>query len=516
MQELNIEQKGIVFSYFLGILALLWFLWLFIKKSKNEQPPLPPGPKPLPLIGNLHSLDPELHTYFTSLSQTYGPICRLWLGKKVGIIITSPSLAREVLRDQDAIFANRDVPAAGREATYGGKDITWTPYGPKYRMLRKVCVRDMLNSSTLDSVYAPRRRELRQTINYFYNQKGLSVNIGEQMFLTVLNVITSMLWGGTVKGEERASLGAEFRHVVTEITELLGIPNVSDFYPGLAWFDLQGVTKKMKVLAKRLDVIFESMIDQRQKMDRSGGVRTGVGQENNDFLQVLLKLKDEADAKMPLTMTELKAILMDMVVGGTDTTANTVEFAMAEIMNKPDILRKLQHELETVVGKDNIVEESHIQQLPYLYAVMKEVLRIHPALPLLVPHCPSETCTVGGYTVPKGSRVFVNVWAIQRDPSIWTNPTEFHPERFLDNKWDYSGNGFNFLPFGSGRRICAGIAMAERMFMYSLASLIHSFDWKLPEGETLDLASKFGIVLKKKIPLVAIPTPRLSNPTLYE
>ncbi|CAN4077898.1 unnamed protein product [Withania somnifera] len=152
-------------------------------------------------------------------------------------------------------------------------------------------------------------------------------------------------------------------------------------------------------------------------------------------------------------------------------------------MNKPDpdVLKKLQQELETVVGKDNIVEESHIQQLPYLYAVMKENLRIHPVVPLLVPHCPR-------------SRVFINVWAIQRDPSIWKNPTEFHPERFLDNKWDYSGNDFSYFPFGSGKRICAAIAMAEMTFMYSVASLIHSCHWKLPQGEILDLTERFGIV----------------------
>ncbi|WMV07733.1 hypothetical protein MTR67_001118 [Solanum verrucosum] len=328
---------------------------------------------------------------------------RLWLGKKLGIIITSHALAREVLKDKDIIFANKDVPAAGRENSYGGNDILWNPYTPKWRMLRKVCVRDMLNCSALDSAYSLRRRELRQSINYLYSQKGLPVNVGEQNFLNVLNVITSMLWGGTVKGEERASVGAEFRHVVTEMAELVSIPNLSDFYPGLACFDFQGVVKKMKVLVKRFDKIFDNMIDQRQKLDRNG-----VGQESKDVLQVLLKLKDEADAKMPLTMIELKALLMDMIVGGTGSTASTVEFVIAEIMHKPDVLRKLQLELDIVVGKDNIVEESHIQQLPYLYAVMKEVLRIHPAIPLLAPHCPSETCTVGGYVVPKGSCVFIN------------------------------------------------------------------------------------------------------------
>jgi len=208
-------------------------------------------------------------------------------------------------------------------------------------------------------------------------------------------------------------------------------------------------------------------------------------------------------------------MIQDMVVGGTDTTSNSMEFALAEMLNKPQIMQKVQEELDFVVGKNNVVEESHLPKLPYLYAVMKEILRLHPVLPLMVPHCPSETCIVGGYTIPQGSRVFVNVWSIHRDPSIWEKPLEFIPERFLDSQWDYSGKDFSYFPFGSGRRICAGIAMAEKMFLLSLASLLHSFDWKLPEGQKLDLSEKFGIVLKKKIPLVVIPTPRLSNPELY-
>lgn len=205
-----------------------------------------------------------------------------------------------------------------------------------------------------------------------------------------------------------------------------------------------------------------------------------------------------------------------MVVGGSDTSSNSIEFAMAEMMNKPETMRKAQQELDVVVGKDNIVEESHIHKLPYLYAIMKEVLRLHPALPLLVPHSPNQDCTVGGYAIPKGCRVFVNVWSIHRDPSVWENPLEFDPDRFSGGKWDYSGSDLSYFPFGSGRRMCAGLAMAERMFLYSTATLLHSFDWKLVEGEKVDLTEKFGIVLKLKNPLVAIPTPRLSNPALYE
>jgi cytochrome P450 len=205
-----------------------------------------------------------------------------------------------------------------------------------------------------------------------------------------------------------------------------------------------------------------------------------------------------------------------MAVGGGDTSTNTVEFAMAEIMNKPEVYEKAQQELEAIVGKDSIVEESHLHKLPYLSAVMKETLRLHPALPLLLHHCPTETCTVGGYTIPKGCRVFINAWAIHRDPSNWENPLVFDPDRFLDIKYDYTGSDFNYLPFGSGRRICPGEAMAERLVMHLLATLLHNFHWKMPQGDKLDLSEKFGFALKKKVPLVAIPTPRLSNPQLYK
>ncbi|KAL4602574.1 hypothetical protein ACB092_10G062600 [Castanea dentata] len=459
------------------------------KKKRTSLLLLPPSSCGVPIFGNLLSLDSELHSYFTSLAQIYGPIFKLQLGNKIGIVVSSPSLACQVLKDHDVTFANHDVSAAGMAATYGGFDIVWSPYGPEWWKLRKV-FKMLSNTITLDSVYMIRRK---------------------QMFLIVMNVVTNMMWGETGEGEEGASLGSDFKEVVSLMTELMGKPNISDFYPGLARFDLQGIKRQMVGLAKRFDRIFDVVINQRLKIDKEGG-----NKESKDFLQFLLKLKDEGDSKTPLTMIHLKALFVDMMVGGTDTSSNTIEFAMAEIMNKPEVMRKTQQELEAVVGKDNIVEESHIHKLPYLHAVIKETLRLHAVVPLLVPHCPSETCTVGGYTIPNGSRIFVNVWAIQRDPSIWESPLNFDPKRFLDSKWDYSGSDFSYFPFGSGRRICAETAMAERMMMYSLATLLHSFDWKLPQGEKLDLTEKFGIVLKKKIPLVAIPAPRLSDPSMYE
>ena len=203
------------------------------------------------------------------------------------------------------------------------------------------------------------------------------------------------------------------------------------------------------------------------------------------------------------------------MLGGTDTSVHVIEFAMAEILNNPEIMKKAQQELDEVVGKDKIVEESHIPKLPYILAIMKETLRLHTVAPLLNPHRPSQTTVVSGFTIPKDSKIFINVWAIHRNPGVWENPLEFDPSRFLDQSYDFNGNDFNYIPFGSGRRICVGMAMGERVVLYNIATLLHSFDWKLPQGERVKVEEKSGITLKLKNPLVTTPALRLADPNLY-
>lgn len=172
-----------------------------------------------------------------------------------------------------------------------------------------------------------------------------------------------------------------------------------------------------------------------------------------------------------------------------------------------------------MVGNDNNVEESHLSKLTYLHAVVKETLRLHPAAPLLLPRSPSKSCNVGGYNIPKGTKVFLNAWAMHRDPHFWATPTEFRPERFLeahDEKLDYFGNNLKYIPFGAGRRICAGLPLGERMLMHVVAMLLHLFEWKLPNGSKLDCEEKLGVVLEKSTPLIAVPVPRLSKLELYD
>ncbi|OMO98041.1 Cytochrome P450 [Corchorus olitorius] len=294
------------------LLAALAIAWWYGKKFTKSRPPLPPGPPGLPILGNLPFLKPDLHQYFHKLSKIYGPIIKLQLGSKTCIVVSSASVAKEVLKDHDAIFANRDPPIAGLIGTYGGSDIVLRPNGPEWHKLRRIVVRELMSNTSLDATYALRRQEVRETVKYIHGKGGSPVDIGDQMFLTILNMILSLLWGGSLKGEERSRLGIEFRQLVKEFVELLGAPNISDLFPFLTRFDLQGVQSKMQKALMWFDKIFESVITQRRKVDDHQQAHEGKNkeEESKDFLQLLLELNQQGDYKSSLSMNEIKALLM--------------------------------------------------------------------------------------------------------------------------------------------------------------------------------------------------------------
>ncbi|KAL5817664.1 hypothetical protein ACOSQ3_026042 [Xanthoceras sorbifolium] len=506
-----------IITSLVAITAVIWLL-LNLKRSKNTAAPLPPGPRGLPIIGYLPFLGTHLHKAFTELARIYGPIYKLWLGNKLCVVVSSPSLIRELVRDQDTIFANRDPPIAALVYTHGGKDIAWCPYGPQWKKMRKLFVSKMMSNASLDACYTLRRQEVKNIIRDVYNRSSKPIDIGELSVSASINVVQNMLWGCTLEGEMGTNLGVELRVLFAELMVLLGALNISDIFPVLARFDIQGIAKRTKEISLHFEKIIDCAIERCRNMVMIRGGVLGNNDGKKDFLLILLELIEEhEDSATSLTMAQLKAIIKDIILGGTDTTTTMVEWTMAELMQHPEVMKNVQEELTEVVGIASLVEEFHLPKLRYLDAVVKEALRLHPALPLLVPRCPSQSTTVGGYTIPKGARIMLNVWAIHRDPQLWDNPLEFRPERFLNNSenFDYLGNNFQYMPFGSGRRICAGIPLAERMLMFLLASLLHSFEWKLPYNTQLDLSDKFGIVIKKLKPLVVIPTPRLSNSELY-
>ena len=197
-----------------------------------------------------------------------------------------------------------------------------------------------------------------------------------------------------------------------------------------------------------------------------------------------------------------------MFIAGSDTSGLTTEWAMAELLRKPKTLQKARDEVLQVIGTHGEIKESDIDRFPYIQAVVKETLRLHPPAPLLLPYIAGKDVEVSGYTIYKGSQVVVNAWSIGRNPKYWTNPLSFEPERFVGSKLNYKGRDFEYIPFGAGRRICPGLPLAQRMVSLMLSSMLHSFNWKLPEGitpENLDMSEQYGLTLKMATSLCAVP-----------
>lgn len=200
----------------------------------------------------------------------------------------------------------------------------------------------------------------------------------------------------------------------------------------------------------------------------------------------------------------------DLFIAGSDTSGSTTEWAMAELLRNPEVMQRAREEVIQVIGSgtSNEVKESDIHRLPYIQAIVKETLRLHPPVPLLLPYVAGNDVEVNGYTIHKASQVLINAWSIGRNPDFWADPLSFRPDRFIGSNIDFKGRDFEYLPFGAGRRICPGLPLANRMINLMLATLLHSFQWELPQGitlETLDMSEQYGITLKKLAPLCAVP-----------
>lgn len=202
-----------------------------------------------------------------------------------------------------------------------------------------------------------------------------------------------------------------------------------------------------------------------------------------------------------------------MLLAGMDTSAAAVEWALAEVIKNPIVLKKLQKELGEVVGMDLMVEESHLPSLRYLDHVVKESMRIHPVGPLLI-HESIQDCQVDEFDIPKKTRVLINVWAIGRDPEAWPDSERFWPERFVESNVDLRGRDYQLIPFGTGRRGCPGLQLGLTTVQLVVAQLVHCFDWELPNGlvgSELDMSEHFGLVTARANHLMLIPTYRLKR-----
>ncbi|GLJ19643.1 hypothetical protein SUGI_0355780 [Cryptomeria japonica] len=443
-------------------------------KAKLPQPPS------WPIIGHLALLrrnKQPIHRFLSSLSERYGPIMHLQLGFRPVLVISSSDLAEECFTTNDKAFASRPVLSVGK---YMGIE--------SFRQVRteeiSALIRSLLESSD---------REM--------NPVNIKSRLSDLTFNIIVRMVASKRFSPDLCSEDFKE-AQQFKEMMEETFLLAGSFDIGYYLPFLNWIDVHGIVFAMKNLHKKRDVFMKKFLqDHREKR----------GVHARDLIDVLISATDNHEIQSDNNDDVVKAIALSMINAGTETSAVTVEWALSALMNHPEILSKAHQELDTHVGRDRLMEESDIPKLKYLQAIVKETLRLYPAVPLLIPHKSTEACTVGGYLVPAGTQLLVNVWAIQRDAAVWERPTEFDPDRFLNRgkEIDVKGQDFELIPFGSGRRICPGMSLALIVVTCTLGRLLQSFEWSAPVGTVIDMAEGLGLSMPKLIPLEASIKPRL-------
>ncbi|CAH1428286.1 unnamed protein product [Lactuca virosa] len=480
---------------------------------------LPPGPTPWPIVGNLPHLGTIPHHALAALAKRYGPLMHLRLGFVDVVVVASASVAAQFLKAHDANFASRPPNSGAKHMAYNYQDLVFAPYGPRWRMLRKICSVHLFSAKSLDDFRHVRQEEVAILTRALVGAGKSTIKLGQLLNVCTTNALARVMLGRRVFGDGSGGgdpKADEFKDMVVELMVLAGEFNIGDFIPALDWLDLQGITKKMKKLHTRFDSFLNTILEEHKT--GSGGPSGHV-----DLLSTLISLKDDADGEGgKLSDIEIKALLLNLFAAGTDTSSSTVEWAIAELIRHPELMKQAQQEMDIVVGKDRLVTELDLSQLTFLQAIVKETFRLHPSTPLSLPRIASEICEINGYNIPKGSTLLVNVWAIARDPKMWTDPLEFQPSRFLPGgekpNADVKGNDFEVIPFGAGRRICAGMSLGLRMVQLLTATLVQAFDWELANGldpRDLNMEEAYGLTLQRAAPLMVHPRPRLA-PDVYK
>ncbi|CAK9327983.1 unnamed protein product [Citrullus colocynthis] len=492
----------------------------YYRKRKSLVRRLPPGPKPWPLLGCLPAMlnnkNLAIHQWIHEILRQFNTeIACIRLGSNTHIIpVASPELALEFLKTHDSVFGSRPTSMTAEMLSRGYLSAALSPTGDQWKKMRRILVSQVLNPSTLHGMRGQRTKEADTLLHYIFSlsKNGEAVNIRSIAQHYCSGTIRRMVFNRRYYGKGREDGGASFEEenhnqaLFTILTHLNAF-SISEFMPYLKPFDLNGHEKIVKRALKVIRDLDEPIIEERVQEWRDGKKK-----EVEDILDILISLKNE-NGKSLLSIEEIKAQVTELQLATIDNPSNAVEWAMAELLNQPKILENAVEELDQVVGRDRLVQESDIPNLKYLTACIRESFRLHPFSPFNVPHVSNNDTVVAGYFIPKGSQVLLCRLGLGRNPRIWKDPLRFDPERHLKDgtvELGISEPSLRFITFTRGRRGCIGSSLGTNITMMLFARLLQGFSWSLLSGITkVDFSQTQELSLLEPLHLHA--EPRLSH-----
>ncbi|KAH0907846.1 hypothetical protein HID58_039673 [Brassica napus] len=489
-------MEQIVFNshtFLLTLFALFPILFFAILKNKirSKKIKLPPSPPKLPLIGNLHQIGNLPHKSLQDLSLKHGQFMFVNLGTTPYLVVSTADALEEITKNHDITISNRPTNTSVYPLMGNGQDLLYHPYGDHWKQLRKISAMHLMNKNVVNHRFQTLRDEeissMLETI-HLSSLKGEEINISDMMN-TVVSSVLHRSYTGSSKREEKEGLSSSMRFLNWDVKfkKLLGSLCVEDLFPILGLMDrFTGFKTLLKSTYLELDSIMETLISEREK---------------ESFVDVLIHQRDNDKLDY-----DVKAIMQGIFVAGVDSVALELEWLMADLIKHPKVMRKAQEEVHRIVGTKSKISNDEIEKMHYLKCVIKETMRLHPAG--VVPReTSSKWIKVGGYDIPPKTKVFVNLYSIQRDPKQWENPDDFIPERFMENNIEFMGSK-GYIPFGFGRRNCPGMAFGNTLLEEIIVNLLYRFDWKLPDGskpEELNMEEVSQFVIAKKYPLRLVP-----------
>nr|WES12099.1 cytochrome P450 81Q32 [Beckmannia syzigachne] len=470
---------------------------------------LPPSPPAVPFLGHLHLVKTPFHAALARLAARHGPVFSLRMGSRRAVVVSSPECARECFTEHDVSFANRPLFPSMRLVSFDGAMLSVSSYGPHWRNLRRVAAVQLLSAHRVVCMTPVIAAEVRAMVRRMDHAAAAApsgaarIQLKRRLFELSLSVLMETIARTkTSRTEANADTDMspeahEFKQIVDQIVPYLGTANRWDYLPVLRWLDVFGVRNKIMDAVSRRDAFLNRLIDaERQRLD------DGSESEKKSMIAVLLALqKSEPEVYTDAT---IMALCTNLFGAGTETTSTTTEWAMSLLLNHPEKLKKAQAEIDAAVGTSRLVAADDVPRLAYLQSIIHETLRLYPAAPLLLPHEAAADTKVGGYDVPRGTMLLVNVYAIHRDPAVWEDPAAFRPERFEDGK----SEGRLLMPFGMGRRKCPGETLALRTVVLVLGTLVQCFDWDRVDGVEVDMTEGGGLTMPRAVPLEAMCRPR--------